>query len=85
VSTYFSTSLPEVHGRDYIFETSSENEAPQVEEWFFREEFRLHRVPKYIDHDWDNTILRTFWQELYRLAWHKVDQCSTVGVSWYEA
>jgi hypothetical protein len=84
VLTDFNTSLPEVHGKDYISGTSSEYEAPQVAEWFFREVFRLHRVPEYIDHDRDNIVLRTFWQELYRLAWHKVDQCSTVGVGWYE-
>jgi hypothetical protein len=83
VLTYFSTGLLEVHGRDYILGTSLEYEASQVEEWFFRETFRLHRFPEYIDHDWDNTVLRTFWQELYRLV-GKFDQCSTVGVSWCE-
>jgi hypothetical protein len=57
-----------VHGRDYISGTSSEYEALHVSEWFYREAFRLHRVPEYIDHDQDNTILKKFWQELYRLA-----------------
>jgi hypothetical protein len=72
VSTYFSTGLPEVHGRDYILGTSSEYEVSQLAEWFFREAFRLHRFPEYSDHDWDNTTLRTFWQELYRLAGTKL-------------
>jgi hypothetical protein len=83
VSTYFSTGLPKVHGRDYILGTSSEYEAPQLAEWFFREVFRLHRFPKYSDHDRDNTTLMTFWQELYRLAGTElisVAQLESVGM-----
>jgi hypothetical protein len=83
VSTYFNTGLPEVHGRDYISGTSSEYEVSQIAEWFFREVFRLHRLPEYIDHDRDNTVLRTFWQELYRLVGTElisVAQLESVGM-----
>jgi len=46
VAIDFSASLPEVHCRDYILDTPLENEAPQVEECFFRDEFRVHKFPK---------------------------------------
>jgi hypothetical protein len=61
VLTDFITGLPEVHGRDYISGTSTRYEASQVAVRFFREVLRLHRVLEYIDHDQDNTALRTFW------------------------
>jgi hypothetical protein len=63
VSTDFNTGLSEVHGKDYILGTSSEYEASQLAEWFFREAFRLHRLTEYSDHDRNSTTLRTFWQE----------------------
>jgi hypothetical protein len=72
-----------VYGRDYISGTSSEYEASQIAKWFFKEVFRLHRFPKYIDHDWDNTVLMTFWQEQYRLVGTKlisVAQLESIGM-----
>jgi len=42
-----------VHCRDYILGTSLEYEMSQIVEWFFREVFRFHRFPEYIDNDWD--------------------------------
>jgi hypothetical protein len=35
---------------------------------FFKEVFRLHGLPEYIDRERDNTFLSAFWQELCRLA-----------------
>jgi hypothetical protein len=57
-----------VHGRDYILGNSSDYDVSQSTEWFFREEFRIHRLLEYSDHDQDITALKTFWHELYKLA-----------------
>jgi hypothetical protein len=35
---------------------------------FFREVFRLHRLPKNIVSDRDSRFMSTFWQELFRLV-----------------
>ena len=68
MSTYFNTVLSEEHGRDFFLGNTSEYEALHIAQWFFRVEFRFHRFPIYIDHDWDNAILMTFWQGMYILA-----------------
>jgi len=74
VSADFITIIPEVHGRDCIyvvvdwltkfmhpFTISSEYEALEVEELFFREVFRLHEFPKYIVSDQENKFLSVSW------------------------
>jgi hypothetical protein len=52
----------------HFFSISSEYNATHVEEFFFREIFRLHGLPRFIVSDRDNMFLRAFWQELFRLA-----------------
>jgi hypothetical protein len=77
----FITGLPKVQGKDCIyvvvdrltkfahfFIVSSEYKAPQVAELFFREIFRLHRLPRVIVSDRDSRFLSAFWQELFKLA-----------------
>jgi hypothetical protein len=76
----FITRLPKVQGKDCIyvvvdrltkyahfFAILFEYKAPQVEELFFREVFRLHGLPRVIVSDKDIKFLSAFWQ-LFRLA-----------------
>jgi len=92
VSMDFIRGLPKVHGRDYIyivvdrltkfayfFAISSEYKALQVAELFFKEVFRLHRLPKYIVNDRNSRFLNAFWQELFRLA----DTKLTLGTNYH--
>jgi hypothetical protein len=77
----FITGLPKVQGGDCIyvvvdrltkfahfFAISSDYTTSQVAEFFFREVFRFHGLPKYIVSDRDSRFLSAFWQELFRLA-----------------
>jgi hypothetical protein len=81
ISMDFITSLPQVQGKDCIFEVvdcltnfshffsiSMDYNASQVAELFFRETFRLHNLPKTIVSDRDNKFMNIFWQELFRLV-----------------
>jgi hypothetical protein len=74
VSMDLITGLSEVHVRDCIyvvvdrltefthfFAISSEYEAPQVVELFFREVSRLHGLPEHIVSDQDSGLLDAFW------------------------
>lgn len=77
----FIMRLPRVHGKDCIyvvvdrltkyahfFAITSEFKAPQVEDLFFKEVFKLHGLPRNIVTDRDSRFINLFWQELFRLA-----------------
>jgi hypothetical protein len=77
----FITGLPKVQGKDCIYAVVDrltkfahfyaiprEYSAVQVAEIFFREVFRLHRLPKNIVSDRDSRFIGTFWRELFRLV-----------------
>jgi hypothetical protein len=81
ISMDFITGLPKTQGKDCIFVVvycltkfshfyaiSMDYSASQVAELFFREVFRLHRLPKTIVSDRDNKFMSIFWQELFRLV-----------------
>ncbi|KAH9320972.1 hypothetical protein KI387_015611 [Taxus chinensis] len=52
----------------HLFAIPTSFKALQVADLFFREIFRLHGLSKNIVSDRDNRFMRTFWQELFRLA-----------------
>ena len=77
----FITGLPKVQEKDSIlvvvdrltkyahfFPISIHYKAPQIAELFFKEGFRLHRLPRNIIIDRDSKFLSLFWKELFRLA-----------------
>ena len=81
----FITGLPKVQGRDclyivvdrltkfaHFFAISLDYSATQVAELFFREEFRLHGLPKTIVSDRDKKFTGAFWRELFRLVGTKL-------------
>ena len=81
ISMDFITGLPKVQGRDclyvvvdrltkfaHFFSIPSDYSTAQVAELFFREVFRLHRLPKTIVSDRDSKFTGAFWQELFRLV-----------------
>ena len=51
----------------YFFVISSDYSISQVTEVFFKEVFKLHRLPKNIVNDRDNRFLGAFWHEVFRL------------------
>jgi hypothetical protein len=76
----FITRLPKVQGKDSIYVVvdrltkfahfnaiSTDSNAVEVAELFFREVFRLHGLPLNIVSDRDNWFTSTFWRELFRL------------------
>ena len=81
ISMDFITGLPKVQGRDclyvvvdrltkfaHFFSISSDYSAAQVAELFFREVFKLHRLPKTIFSDSDSKFTGAFWQDVFRLV-----------------
>jgi hypothetical protein len=81
ISMDFTTSLPKVQGKDYIYVVfdrltkfahfyaiPTEYNAVQVVELFFREVFRLHGLPRNIISGRDNWFIGTFWRDLFRLV-----------------
>ena len=52
----------------HFFSISSNYSAAQVAELFFREVFKLHRLPKTIVNDRDSGFTGALWQELFRLV-----------------
>jgi transposase InsO family protein len=52
----------------HFYAITMEYSASQVAELFFREVFRLHRLPKTIASDRDSKFMSIFWQELFRLV-----------------
>jgi hypothetical protein len=81
----FITSLPRVEGKDCIFVVvdrltkfahffaiPTDYKAIQVAEFFFREVFRLHGLPRQVVSDRDGCFINAFWQELFRLAGTKL-------------
>ena len=52
----------------HFFAIPTDYKAIQVAELFFREVFRLHRLPRQIVSDRDGHFISAFWQELFRLA-----------------
>ena len=77
----FITGMPIVQGRDclyvvvdrltkfsHFFAISSDYSAPQVAKLFFREVFRLRRLPKTIVSDKENKFIGVFWQDIFRLV-----------------
>ena len=74
------TGFPKVQGRDclyvmvdwltkfaHFFAISFDYFAAQVAELFFREVFRLHKLPKTIVSDRDSRFTGAFWKELFKL------------------
>jgi hypothetical protein len=81
ISMDFITGLPKAQGKDCIFVVvdrltifehffaiSTEYNAVQVIELFFREIFRLHGLPQNIVSDRDSQFINTFWQNLFKLV-----------------
>lgn len=81
ISMDFITGLPKAQGKDclyvvvdrltkyaHFYAISSDFQAPQVVDLFFREVFRLHGLLKTIVTDRDSRFLILFWQELFRLT-----------------
>jgi hypothetical protein len=52
----------------HFYTIPTEYSAVQVAEFFFREVFRLHGLPKNIVSDRDSRFIGTFWRELFQLA-----------------
>jgi hypothetical protein len=80
ISMDFITGLPRTQGKDCIFVVvdrltkfahfffiTTDLSATQVAEFFFRDIFRLHSLPKTIVSERDNRFMITFWQELFIL------------------
>ena len=74
----FIIGFPMIQGKDFIFvivdqltkyshffAISAHYTAAQVAEFFFREIFRLHGLPKTITSDRDSHFMGRFWQELF--------------------
>jgi transposase InsO family protein len=52
----------------HFFTIAIDYKAIQVAELFFREVFRLHRLPRQIVSDRDGHFISAFWQEIFRLV-----------------
>ena len=52
----------------HFFFVSTTFSAAQAAELFFKEVFRLHRLPKSIVSDRDNIFFSAFWQELFKMV-----------------
>jgi hypothetical protein len=81
----FIIGLPKVQGKDYIYVVvdrltkfahfyaiSTDYNAVQVAEIFFREVFKLHGLPRNIVSDMDSWFIGTFQRELFRLVGTKL-------------
>lgn len=77
----FITGLPMVQGRNCIyvvmdrltkfahfFAILAKSSASQVAKLFFKENFRLHGLPKTIVNDLDSRFMGAFWQELFPIG-----------------
>ena len=77
----FITGLPKYLGKDckyvvvdrlktfyHLFSVTSYFSAAQVADIFFKETFRLHRLPKSIVSDRDNRFMSAFWKEIFGLV-----------------
>ena len=56
----------------HLFSVTSSFSASQVADLFFKEIFRLHRLPKSIVSDRDGRFMSAFWQEIFRLVGTKL-------------
>ena len=85
ISMEFIREFAQVQGKDCIyvvvdrltnfahfFAIPSKYSAAQVAELFFKEVFRLHRLPKTIVSDRDSRFMGGFWQEIFRLVGTKL-------------
>jgi hypothetical protein len=52
----------------HFYAIPTDYNAVQVAELFFREVFRLYRLPRNIVNDRDSQFIGAFWRELFRLV-----------------